>query len=123
VESKKGGLKMLKKNCTLELDGNREELTVILKGEIDHYAAAWVRSEIDASISELRPKRTVFVLSDIDFMDSSGIGLIMGRYGKMQNIGGTLAVRDPSDRVERIFKLAGLERIIELEKGEKNNEN
>ena len=41
----------------------------------------------------------------------------------MQNIGGTLAVRDPSDRVERIFKLAGLERIIELEKGEKNNEN
>ncbi|MBQ4135543.1 MAG: anti-sigma factor antagonist [Clostridia bacterium] len=114
---------MLKKNCTLELDGNREELTVILRGEIDHYTAAWVRSEIDASISELRPKRTVFVLSEIDFMDSSGIGLIMGRYAKMQNIGGTLAVRDPSDRVERIFKLAGLERIIELEKGEKNNEN
>lgn len=113
---------MLKKNCTLELDGDKDELTVALKGEIDHYAAAWVRGEIDSKITELRPKTTVFLLSEIDFMDSSGIGLIMGRYAKMQSVGGTLTVRDPSERVEKIFKLAGLERIIKLEKGEMKNE-
>ena len=105
------------KRCVLSFEQNQEELLIFIKGEIDHYGAVAVRGMIDEKINELRPRSAVLVLSGIDFMDSSGIGLIMGRYSKMNSIGGTLKVRDASERVRRICKLAGLERIIEFENG------
>lgn len=115
---------MLKKNCLLDMSesDSGDELTVRISGEIDHHSAVRVRGEIDERIMRLRPKRTVMELSGIEFMDSSGLGLIMGRYQKMRAIGGDLCVRDPNERVVRIFKLAGLERIIKIEEKEKKNE-
>ena len=118
---------MLRKNCTLDFENEGNNLAVLIKGEIDHYSAVWVRAEIDAKIAEVCPKNTVLCLSKIDFMDSSGIGLIMGRYARMQKLGGGLILRDPSERVERICRLAGLERIVTIEKSsekskEKSNE-
>lgn len=113
---------MLRKNCVLNFKFTDNELTVFIGGEIDHYSAVWVRADIDAKIAELHPKVTVLVLSNIDFMDSSGIGLIMGRYARMQRLGGILKLRNPSDRVERICRLAGLERIVTIEKGGEENE-
>ena len=113
---------MLKKNCTLDYSFNGEELTVLINGEIDHYSAVWIRADIDAKIAEARPHVTSLVLSKIDFMDSSGIGLIMGRYARMQRIGGALKIINPSERVERICRLAGLERIVSIEKDEKIEE-
>ena len=103
------------KKPSVTFDVNGEELTVFINGEIDHYGAVSVRGEIDKKIIELLPKSTVLVLSNIDFMDSSGIGLIIGRYSKMNGIGGTLKIRNASERVRKICKLAGLERIIEFE--------
>ena len=113
---------MLRKNCTLDFSVNGEELTVFIKGEIDHYSAVWVRAEIDARIVEIRPKVTVLMLEGIDFMDSSGIGLVMGRYARMQKLGGILKLKNPSERVERICRLAGLERIVTIENGGENND-
>ena len=113
---------MLKKNCSLEFKSECDTLEVFIRGEIDHYSAVWVRAEIDAKIAELRPAKTVLDLSSIDFMDSSGIGLIMGRYARMQRIGGGLILRNPSERVERICRLAGLERIVTIEKEGEENE-
>ena len=112
---------MLNKNCKVDFEFNDidNELLIFIKGEIDHYGAVRVREEIDRKIVELRPKSAVLVLSGIDFMDSSGIGLVMGRYARMQNIGGSLSVRDPGERVERILRLAGIERIVKIEKSEK----
>ena len=112
---------MLKRNCLLDMSENEsgDELTVRISGEIDHHSAVWVRGQIDERISRLRPRRTVLELSGIDFMDSSGLGLIMGRYQKMASVGGELRVREPNERVVRIFKLAGLEKIVRIEgKGE-----
>lgn len=113
---------MLRKNCTLEFKTEGDSLVVYINGEIDHYSAVWVRAEIDTKIAELCPKNTVLSLSKIDFMDSSGIGLIMGRYARMQKLGGSLILRNPSERVERICRLAGLERIVTIEKSEKGGE-
>lgn len=109
---------MLKNNCFLEMSENGDELLIILKGEIDHHSAVRIRSEIDGRISRIRPRVAVLDLSTIDFMDSSGLGLIMGRYAKMQAIGGRLTVRNPNERIVKIFKLAGLERIVSIENGE-----
>ena len=113
---------MLKKNCFLDIGEKDEILTVTLLGEIDHHSAVRVRTEIDEKISSFRPKRTVIDLSKIEFMDSSGLGLIMGRYMKMQAIGGTLILKNPNERMIKIFKLAGLEKIVNIEREENKNE-
>ena len=87
-------------------------LKVKLRGEIDHHSAVAVRSNIDDMIRSKRPAELIIDMSAVDFMDSSGLGLIMGRYTAMQAIGGETCVLDPSPATERIMSLAGMERII-----------
>ena len=111
---------MIKKRCSYEIEKKDGELCIILHGEIDHHTAVSVRSEIDSIIYEIRPQCVVLDMSEIDFMDSSGLGLIMGRYTLMQKIGGELTLRSPNERIMKILKLAGLERIIKIEEGEEN---
>lgn len=113
---------MLKKNCMLDIREEGDQLLVRISGEIDHHSAVSVRTEIDSKISSARPKRTVIELSNIDFMDSSGLGLIMGRYQKMRAVGGELVLREPNERVLKIFKLAGLEKIVVIESKENKDE-
>lgn len=103
------------KNCRVDICKEKAMLTVRLSGEIDHHSAVIVRSEIDGMIAEHRPERLVLDLSGIDFMDSSGIGLIMGRYARMKTVGGELVVQRPNERIRRIFEMAGLERIVRIE--------
>ncbi len=105
---------MLKKNCRLEFKKSDGELRVKLCGEIDHHSAVAVRTQIDERIAEERPSVTALDLSGIDFMDSSGLGLVMGRYARMQTIGGELAIVDPTERVMRIFMLSGLDKKIKI---------
>ena len=113
---------MQKSNCVFSLlsDGNGSVLKVALTGDIDHHGAVGVRSEIDEAIAEHRPAKTVLVLKGVDFMDSSGIGLIMGRYAKMKAIGGELVLCGANERLMKIFGMAGLERIVKIE--EEGNE-
>ena len=90
-------------------------LTVYLTGEIDHHNAGRMRMAIDEEICRRRPKRVILDLGSIDFMDSSGLGLVMGN--------GDLILRNPSQRVKKIFDLSGLDRMIHMEydKGGKAN--
>ena len=99
-------------------------LEIKLSGEIDHHSAVGVRSDIDELIFFARPQKTVLDLSKISFMDSSGLGLIMGRYSLMKEFGGSLALRSPTEAVMKILTLAGMDKVIKIEKTqkEKNNE-
>ena len=107
---------MIRTTCKLSFSLEGEALTARLSGEIDHHAAAWVREEIDAQIYRTRPKRTVLELSGIDFMDSAGLGLIMGRISLMRTLGGETVLRNPTEKVLRIVRLAGLERMMRIER-------
>ena len=107
---------MTGKNCELDMKEAEGTLEVKLCGEIDHHSAVIVRTEIDARISQICPQKTVIDLSGIEFMDSSGLGLIMGRYALMQKLGGKLSVKDPNERIVRIFELAGLDKIVSIER-------
>ena len=107
---------MKKENCLFSLCESGNVLHVKLNGEIDHHNAVSVRVEIDNKIKNVLPQKTVIDLSDIAFMDSSGLGLVMGRYTLMQRIGGELSIMNPNKRVMDIFKLAGLQKIIKIEK-------
>ena len=102
------------KKFLYKIDGG--VLEVKLMGEIDHHSAVSVRSDIDGLIFDLRPQKVVLDLSEISFMDSSGLGLIMGRYALIKDFGGTLSLRAPTVAVMKILTLAGMERMIKIEK-------
>ena len=97
-----------------------DTMVVLIKGEIDHHSAVLVRTGIDERIIAERPREVLLDLSGVDFMDSSGLGLIMGRYTLVKQCGGTIAILDPSSAVVRIIKLAGLERMIPIKRKKEN---
>ena len=88
-----------------------EGLTVWLSGELDHHAARTMREQVDAAIERSSAKSLLLDFSGVTFMDSSGIGLIMGRYRLMLGRGGTLTVVGASERLQRVMKLAGLNKL------------
>ena len=102
-------------NCYYDIERNGDSIRIALKGEIDHHNAVSVRGKIDELICIERPKRLVIDLSEIGFMDSSGLGFIMGRYALMQRLGGDLVLENPNERIVKIFELAGLGRIVRIE--------
>ena len=114
---------MLKNAGTIDVRTSSKETVVFLSGEIDHHNAVFLRMGIDKLIHEKRPRKLVLDLSSIRFMDSSGLGLIMGRLSLVRELGGELIVRDPSESIMRICRLAGLERMVKIEKGGRKNEN
>ena len=91
-------------------DGSR--LTVRLSGELDHYCAQRTRRELDALIADPGVRTLVLDFSNLQFMDSSGIGVILGRYRTMRDRGGSVAVIHINRHIERIFHMSGMDRII-----------
>ena len=83
--------------------------------EIDHHTAVTIRQGIDATLFERRPARLRLDLSAVSFMDSSGLGLIMGRLSVMRELGGELIVWNPSRETRSILTLAGMERLVRIE--------
>ena len=112
---------MLHNQCSFATEWHDGILTLTLSGEIDHHSAVRIRTEMDAKIYETRPAKTILDLSGIEFMDSSGLGLIMGRYALMQKLGGELTLRHPNERLVKIFELAGLGRMVKIEGSEKED--
>ncbi len=90
-------------------------LTVRIRGEIDHHTAVSIRQGIDTLLFERQPKKLILDLSAVSFMDSSGLGLIMGRVSVMRELGGTLTVWDPSRETRKILDLAGMDRLLSIE--------
>ena len=92
-------------------------LCIRLYGEIDHHSAVHLREDLDALVIRERPLRLVLDLSRIDFMDSAGLGLLMGRYRLMKELGGVMAIENPNERVMKILRLSGMERFFEIDNG------
>ena len=94
-----------------EIDGRC--LIIRLRAELDHHNAVQIREEADRIIDRKNIKHIIFDFTEASFMDSAGIGVIMGRYRKVIFIGGKIAVSNVSSAVDRIFRLSGLYKIIE----------
>ncbi len=108
---------------SVQIDFQDEILTCKLEGEIDHHTALPIRLQADEKIETCRPKTVVLDFSNVTFMDSSGIGLVMGRYKLLSELGGELEVTGLSDNSYRVMRLAGLDRIAVIKKGGKKNGN
>lgn len=97
----------------LDYEKRNGTLRVRLSGELDHRRAGELRAELDGLIADPGVRRLVFDLSGLEFMDSSGIGMMIGRYKLMRRRGGSVAVMPGSRRMDRIMQLSGLYEIIE----------
>lgn len=94
-----------------EIIKEESRITVRLCGEIDHHNAKDLREYIDKVIELRKPKEIVLDFSGVSFMDSSGIGLIMGRFRVVRENGGILSVRHSGGSIGRMLSLAGLSRL------------
>ncbi len=103
--------------CELEFERSQDTLTVMLKGEIDHHAAKTLSRSIDAEIICSSPKRCVLDFSMVGFMDSSGIGLILGRHKLLNSGDVTLSVSGVSSQVGIILQIAGITDSSEFKGG------
>lgn len=90
-----------------------EEMIVFLDSELDHHNANITKEKIDSVVMEGKVKVIGFDFSNTNFMDSSGIGIIMGRYKLLEAIGGRVYVTNINKNIERIFMISGLYKIIE----------
>ena len=98
----------------MEHEREKDTVTVYVTGELDHYSAQSVRRELDGLISRPGVKRLVLDLKDMTFMDSSGIGVILGRYRELREKGGSVAVKNMNPQVEKVFTLSGMKQVIQI---------
>lgn len=94
-------------------------LTVYLTEEIDQHTAEKVRRKIDDEIERFIPRKVIFDFDNISFMDSSGIGMVLGRYKLAKMLGGDFEIINVNKSIKRIFEMSGVTRIIMTR--EKNN--
>ncbi|WP_352419877.1 anti-sigma F factor antagonist [Proteiniborus sp.] len=101
----------------ISLNTRDKILIVNFNGELDHHSAEEIRKEIDKIYFEKRLRSIVLDLKNLNFMDSSGIGLIMGRYKNVFENGGKLYLINVSSRVEKILRMSGILKIVQMYNG------
>lgn len=84
-------------------------VTAFLSGDIDHHTAAIMRETIDQTVESALPQKLIIDFKDVTFMDSSGIGLVMGRYKLIRSMGGEIEVQNVSAHIKKVMRLAGLD--------------
>lgn len=87
-------------------------MVVSMSGELDHHNAVTVREDIDRRFASSGAKNLIFNLEGLHFMDSSGLGILIGRYKTVSAIGGKTMIASPSDQAKRLISLAGIHKII-----------
>ena len=90
-----------------------DTLTVWLEGELDHHTARQTKEMLTSLLEHGKVKRLVLDMKQLSFMDSSGIGVVLGRYKDLAKRGGSVAVRYPCERIDRIFGMSGIYQIVE----------
>lgn len=98
----------------IKVSKDRLRLYAFLDGEIDHHSAAGIRTDIDLNITLYKPKALFLDFSAVTFMDSSGIGLVMGRYKKMQEIEGKVHIQNPPNHIRRVMLLSGVNKLAKI---------
>lgn len=96
----------------IELEMNRRTLVVRLTGELDHHTADALRTAIEKELDRDVATSVLLNLQGLTFMDSSGLGVILGRYRRLSQMGGQMAACCLNQQVRRIFELSGLTRIM-----------
>lgn len=98
----------------VKLFGEKRMLLVKLSGELDHHSAVKIKEEADSRLCTTNAVNIVFDFSELNFMDSSGIGMLMGRYKKVRTLGGKVIAFGVNAQILRIMEMSGIDKIIKL---------
>ncbi len=91
-------------------DGRR--ITAAICGDIDHHSARAMRAELDDVIARSRPEMLIIDFEQVGFMDSSGIGLILGRLKSIREVGGDIIIKNVRPNIAAVIRLSGLAKLI-----------
>lgn len=91
---------------------NSDELHVKLTGELDEHSSAYVRMSLDSLSASKTLKKLYLDMSELDFMDSTGIGVLIGRYKRLRPRGVTMYIQSPCKAVDKVLMLSGIYNIM-----------
>ena len=89
-------------------------LLVEITEEIDHHVAEKLRRKIDEDITRYMPRKVIFDFNKVSFMDSAGIGMVIGRYKMVNMIGGVTQMKNVRTSIKKIFEMSGVSKIIPI---------
>ena len=124
IRTKEKSTKVVRRRENVITDYKKETRTLTLRvtEEIDQHTADRIRRKLDSEIEIYSPRKVVFDFNGIEFMDSSGIGMVLGRYKLIKMLGGTFEIINVNKRLKRIFDMSGVSRIIDI-RDEESGEN
>lgn len=96
-------------------------LTLKISEEIDEHSTEKLRRKIDNEITRFLPRKVIFDFSNVSFMDSAGIGMLLGRYKVIKMLGGQLELINVNKQIEKVFEISGILKIIPLIKNQQEN--
>jgi len=104
----------------LEIEYLNKDKVLIFKitEELDHHIVEKLRKKSDYEIERYIPRKVIFDFNSVTFMDSAGIGLILGRYKNISILGGNLEIINVSESVNKILSMSGIDKIINISKEE-----
>lgn len=91
-----------------------KQLTFEITEEIDHHTTEKIRRKMENEIQRYMPKRVVFDFNNVTFMDSAGIGMLIGRYKTIKMLGGTSELIHVKPSIKKIFEMCGLSKVIPI---------
>ena len=89
-------------------------LLIEITEEVDHHVAERLRRKIDENITRYMPRKVIFDFNKVSFMDSAGIGMVIGRYKMINMIGGVTQMKNVKTSIRKIFEMSGVTRIIPI---------
>ena len=90
-------------------------LLIEISEEIDHHVAEKIRRKADNEIERYLPRKVIFDFSNVSFMDSAGIGMVLGRYKMMKMLGGNIEMINVAPKLRKIFEMSGVTKIVKIE--------
>ncbi|WP_295210125.1 anti-sigma factor antagonist [Ruminococcus sp.] len=105
---------MIRMNVEIRSYPSRRTVIAAICGDIDHHTARYFRGEIDKAIRQHLPRTLILDFSGVTFMDSSGIGLVMGRYKIINEMDGEVLVASPPTYIRKVLQLAGIHRLTKI---------
>ena len=94
----------------VEREKNKHE--IVYAGEIDHHSSKELRSKTESALEQMGGRNIIFGFQEVTFMDSAGIGVMIGRYKQVQSLGGRIAIACPNEKIEEMIQLSGLSRLL-----------
>ena len=100
----------------MNVNYNKQDKLLLLEitEEIDHHEVEKLRRKADNEITRYMPRKVIFDFSNVEFMDSAGIGMVLGRYKVIKMIGGSLELINISPMLKKIFEMSGITKICEM---------